>query len=351
VSVAALPDHAIDSAPSRIEISVLIPVRNEEALLGQTLATIRPQELDEAVEFLFLDGRSTDRTRAILERAAAEDPRIRVIDNAKRTIPSALNLGLRLARGRLIARMDAHTLYPPGYLATGIARLDRGDVACVTGPAVAVGVDDQSRRVALALSSWLGTGGAEFRSALRRALEVERGFGGIWHRSTLEAQDGWDERWQVNEDAELSIRIRRSGGMIVCLPEMTAMYVPRTSILSLARQYWRYGHYRARTTERHPGSLEHSRMLPPGLVLAVLVSVAGRGRLAGAARALVGAYLGLVALASIALAWPRNRRDSLALPPIFIAMHLSWGTGFLAGCVRFRTGREAVLALMRRGSG
>ena len=46
----------------------------------------------------------------------------------------ALNIGLENARGEFVARMDAHTLYPPDYLARGVERLRRGDVAWVSGP-------------------------------------------------------------------------------------------------------------------------------------------------------------------------------------------------------------------------
>ena len=57
-----------------------------------------------------------------------------MIDTPGRDTPGALNMGLRASRGEFIARMDAHSRYPPGYLAEGLARLRRGDVACVTGP-------------------------------------------------------------------------------------------------------------------------------------------------------------------------------------------------------------------------
>src|SRR5207302_1552673 len=116
-----------------------------------------------AIEFLFVDGGSRDGSRRILSELAAQDPRVRVLDNPARRTPHALNIGLLAARGEFIARMDAHTMYPSGYLAAGVARLRRGDVAWVSGPQIAVGTSPGSRRVARALSTSLGTGGARFR--------------------------------------------------------------------------------------------------------------------------------------------------------------------------------------------
>ncbi len=270
-------------------VSVLVPVLNEEAHMERALELMRAQEVPGDLEILVVDGGSSDGSRAIAERVSAQDPRVRVFDNPARRTPQALNIGLREARGEYVARMDAHTWYPGDYLARGIARLERGDTVGVSGPQLPEGDGTWSRRVALALSTPLGFGGASFRRG-GEEREVDSGFTGVWRRSTLEAQGGWDEGWPINQDGELAARIRKDGGRIVCVPEMAARYVPRDSLKKLARQYWRYGQYRVKTSVRHPESMRRSHVLPPGLALAVLVAalpvrVPGRA----AARAGVGA--------------------------------------------------------------
>src|SRR5919205_32098 len=147
-------------AAGRVDASVLIPVLNEERYIRETVAAMQAQQFGGSVEFLFMDGRSEDRTKAILEELAEEDPRIRVFDNPGRSSTAGLNVGLRNARGDYIVRMDAHTFYPEDYIARGVERLRRGDVVWVAGPQVPYGVDRWSRRVALALGSWFGTGGS-----------------------------------------------------------------------------------------------------------------------------------------------------------------------------------------------
>src|SRR5215218_9272862 len=175
---------------------------------------MQAQRFDGAAEFLFIDGRSEDQTVAILEELAADDPRIRVLDNPARITPVALNIGLRAARGDVVARMDAHTHYPPDYLALGVPRLRKGGAAHVSGPQLAEGKGKWSRRVALALSTRLGTGEAAFRRSGSGEFEVDSGFTGLWLRSTLEAHGGWDEEWWNDQDSELAARIRASGGRI-----------------------------------------------------------------------------------------------------------------------------------------
>jgi succinoglycan biosynthesis protein ExoA len=324
--------------PSRVDVSVLIPVRNEAAFLGAMIDTLLAQRFDGAAEFLFLDGHSSDSTRSILESAAQADPRIRVLDNPGTTIPRALNLGLREARGDLIVRMDAHALYPSNYLAAGIARLNQGDVSCVTAPQISVGMDTWSRRAALALGTWLGTGGSPYRTELREEIEVDRGFGGIWHRETLIAHQGWDEDSPINEDTELAARIRAGGGRIVCLPELLIRSIPRSSLSALSRQYLRYGYYRARTAALHRQSVAPSHALPPGLVLAVGMALCGTGRAARLARGALLAYASALLTASVQTARRAERADATALPLVFATMHLSWGVGYLAGCMRFKLG-------------
>src|SRR3954471_8229175 len=144
-----------------VDVSVLTPVLNEEAHIRETVASMVRQEFDGEIEFLFIDGRSTDRTRAILEELAAADPRIRVLDNPDRTTAYALNIGLAASRGSYVARMDGHTSYPPDYLALGVERLKRGDVVWVAGPQIPRGDGMWSRRVTMALETGLASIGSK----------------------------------------------------------------------------------------------------------------------------------------------------------------------------------------------
>jgi succinoglycan biosynthesis protein ExoA len=315
--------------------SVLVPVRNEAGHLHHAIAGIQAQRFDEPVEFLFVEGRSDDGTRELLEDLARADPRFRVLDNPRRTVPSALNIGLRHARGTFVGRMDAHTLYPPDYLSQGIERLRRGDVQWVSGPQLPYGAGRWSRRVALALGSWFGTGGAAYRRAPSQEVDVDSGFTGIWLRETLEALGGWDEGWAANEDGELAARIRANGGRIVCLPQLAARYVPRDSLHALFLQYRRYGYYRAKTSRRHPESMRRSHLLPPGIALATVASVLGPRPARHVSRLGLALYALGVGAASVDSASHGHPRDAGALPAVFLVMHLAFGLGFLAGCIRF----------------
>jgi glycosyltransferase involved in cell wall biosynthesis len=330
-----------------VDVSVLTPVLNEEAHIEAAARAMLAQRFDGEIEFLFVDGRSEDATVEKLRALAQDDARIRILDNPARSTPIALNIGLRAARGEFIARMDAHTHYPPDYIAHGVQRLRRGGAEHVSGPQLARGEGTWSRRVTLALGSRLGTGEAAFRHASEDEIEVDSGFTGMWRRSTLEEQGGWDEEWHNDQDSELAARIRAAGGRIVCLPDMAADYIPRDSLGALARQYWRYGFYRAKTAGRHPESMRRSHVLAPGLAVTLALALVP-GRLGRLARVGVVSYA-LAVLGVSASELPRGGpADAAALPLVFLCMHVPYGLGFLAGSARFGPPLRAVAGLTRR---
>jgi succinoglycan biosynthesis protein ExoA len=317
-----------------IDVSVLTPVLNEEAHIRTTVASMQQQEFDGEIEFIFVDGASTDRTRAILEELAQEDPRLRVLDNPDRTTAFALNVGLAAARGRYVARMDGHAEYPPSYLADGVARLERGDVVWVAGPQIPRGGGAWSRRVALALETGLASIGSRRwgDASVDGEIELDTGvFTGVMPRSVLEAHGGWDSGFPINQDSELAARVLAAGQRIVQLPSMGAGYVPRNSLRSLARQYYRYGLYRGKTARLHANSLRRSHLLGPGLVLALAGARVLPRPLRSLARAAVASYFAalIAASARAALGSPDRAADAATLPVVFVVMHGAWGTGFL----------------------
>jgi succinoglycan biosynthesis protein ExoA len=345
LAVQARPDE-------RVDISVLVPVLNEERHIRETVAAMQAQRFDGRVELLFADGGSQDRTREILLELAASDPRIRVLENPRRRTTSGLNVCLREARGEYVARMDAHTYYSDRYLAAGVERLRAGDTEWVSGPAVPRPVGAVSRAVGFALASWLGRGGSrkwndELDTAEERDLDTGV-FGGVWRRERVLEAGGWDERWPINQDSEMASRFLQQGARLVCLPEMAGYYVPRDSLKALARQYYRYGFYRARTFRRHPQSMRRSHLIAPALVLAVIAALIAPRPVRAAARLAVLSYLLAVALTGASTAARSGRRaDGGLLVAVLPVMHFGWGLGTLAGMLRFGPPVSAFASLLR----
>ena len=306
------------------------------------------QIFDGEVEFLFIDGGSSDGTRELLDELGQADERVKRLDNPDRHIPSALNIGLRHAAGTYVARMDAHTHYPPDYLQLGVDRLARGDVAWVSGPALPFGAGRWSRRVELALNTWLGVGGAGLPSSRRGGVRQRHRIHRPLAPGHAAPTRGWDEESLVNEDAELAARIRAAGERIVCVPAMAARYVPRNSLAVtrpavLALRHLPRPHQRASSREpapiesTAPGTRTGANRGAVGPTTARSARPRGARRLRGRDRG--RERRGRAACPAIG--------DAARLPLVFVVMHLAWGFGFLAGSLRFGPPHRAVVQALR----
>lgn len=101
-----------------------MPAWNAAATLAEAVASIRGQSRGDW-ELLIVDDGSTDATRALAEGFAAADPRIRVLGWAgNRGAAAARNAGIRAARGRVVAFLDADDLWRPEKLARQVGYME-----------------------------------------------------------------------------------------------------------------------------------------------------------------------------------------------------------------------------------
>ncbi|HEY3409190.1 MAG TPA: glycosyltransferase, partial [Propionicimonas sp.] len=112
-------------------VSVVVPVRNGERHLRESLGSICRQSLTD-LEIIVVDDGSTDRTPQILAELAAQDSRIRIIPGpATGSAGAARNSGLEVARGEYLAFLDADDFFAPRLLEKLYrkASTDKADVA------------------------------------------------------------------------------------------------------------------------------------------------------------------------------------------------------------------------------
>lgn len=110
-------------------ISVVVPTLNQAAFIEQTLASIVGQNWPR-LELIVIDGGSTDGTRAIVERY----PVTHFISKRDSGQAEAINKGMRLARGEILAWLNSDDYYLPLALARAAAAL-----GAVTQPRLAYG--------------------------------------------------------------------------------------------------------------------------------------------------------------------------------------------------------------------
>lgn len=276
----------------------------------------------------------------IMTEMAGKYPFIRILDNPARSIPAALNLGIAAARGEIIVRMDAHTVYAPDYITKSVQLLRTTPAACVGAIARARGDSYLSRAIALAVSSPFGAGNASYRTANKEKMEgpgkwVDTVYLGAWRKSDLINLGGYAEEWLVNEDYELNVRLRQAGGKILLSPQLHCEYFVRSTATGLVRQYFRYGQWRVKTLKTHPRSLQYRQLACPLLLLGLFLSAGFGLWLPALGMVIPLLYLAGVLLSATMLSWQHGWVFWPALLGLYPLIHLSWGTGFYFGLYRF----------------
>lgn len=187
-----------------LSISIITPTLNAERYLAECLSSVAGQAWPD-LEQLVVDGGSTDATEGLVRASAAVWlPRPGLKQAA------AINTGLRLARGDVVAWLNADDLYTPGSVAYVAARFTSDpDLDAVFG--------DCQVMNASGTPLWrLQPGPYDFKRLLRRGNSVAQP--AVFLRKRVFDQVGYlDETLEFGMDYELWLRLR-------CL---NVKYVPR----------------------------------------------------------------------------------------------------------------------------
>jgi glycosyltransferase involved in cell wall biosynthesis len=115
-------------------ITVLMSVYNAEHFVAQAIGSVLEQTFED-FEFLIFEDKSTDSSREILR--SFSDGRIRLIENTENLgLTKNLALGMEMARGEFVARMDADDICMPHRLATQVSHMLEHPEISVLGSAV-----------------------------------------------------------------------------------------------------------------------------------------------------------------------------------------------------------------------
>ncbi len=328
----------------RPRVSVVVPCYNERGTIGLLLEALARQDFPhQDMEVWVVDGGSTDGTQAVLEQYRHRVPYpLYVLHNPKRCIPAALNLGIAHARGDIILRLDAHCRPEPDYIRRCVQLLEQlpnaGNVGGVwlirpSRPASWV-----ARSIARALAHPLGMGDSPYRRLNRPPGPVDTVPFGAFPRHVFQRVGYFDETLLTNEDYEFNIRLRQAGLLVWLDPAIRSVYFARSTFGQLARQYARYGFWKAQVVRRYPHTLRWRQLLPP-LYVFLLVLWLATAAFWPWSLALLGVQLGVYALSLMAAGVHQavQQRDpslAIGMPMAMAIMHLVWGGAFWFGLLR-----------------
>lgn len=210
-------------AVAATDVSVIIPTLNEEKYLPRCLKSLINQETDRSLEILVIDGGSTDHTVQVAEKYADE-----VLMKPRAPVGAARNLGAKVAKGNILAFIDADTIANPQWLDSIDAAFRRDPRAVgLTGPTLPYDgclSDDITYRL------W-----TIYLQRILLYLQMPHviGFNCAYRRPPFLSVGGFDEDSVMSEDIKLAHKIRRYGKI---------RFDKDMSALTSARRFRSYGH-------------------------------------------------------------------------------------------------------------
>lgn len=320
-------------------ITVILPIHNEEHYIKKCLEAILSQGFpQDQIEILVADGCSEDGTRDIVAEYQKIHPNIRLIDNPGKIVPIGMNLALRESKGEIIIRVDGHCVIASDYVSNCRHHLLNDKVDGVGGPMHTIGEDHISEVIAQAMSSRFGVGNSSFRIEAGQTKLADTVPFPAYTREIIKKVGLYDEELVRNQDDEYNYRIRENGGKILLSEDVRSTYFSRGSFKKLWKQFFQYGFWKVRVLQKHPKQMSLRQFVPPAFVISLIISLVLSAIVSWAWISLVailGLYLAVNLLFSLKIATKKGWQLLGLLPISFAIIHISYGSGFLIGLVKF----------------
>ncbi len=328
-------------------VTIIIPCRNEVDFIDRCLTSVFDFEsIPGGFEVLVIDGMSDDGTRDILRRWQKERPNLRFLDNRRTIVPTALNIGLKEAKGNWIVRLDAHSEYPKNYLRLCIETSHRTGADNVGGLFITRPRDDtRSARLVMSITTHrFGVGNADYRLGGGEGY-VDTVPYGCYRREVFHRLGFFDERLVRNQDYEFNKRLVHGGGKIWRHPGIHVHYYNQGSLRDLFRQAFITGCWNPWMWYLAPYAFSLRHCIPAVFVLGILgTSIFALFSILGLVSFFIvmGSYFFFIIKAAIDQSRQYGWWQFSILPFLFFAYHVSYGVGILKGCLKLMLGRSPV---------
>lgn len=320
-------------------VSIIIPCRNEETFISECLDSIIANDYrKDKLEILVVDGRSKDKTRKIVEAYAYKYSFIRLIDNPKKITPAALNTGIRSSKGEIIIRMDAHAVYEKKYISKCTKYLFEYQADNVGGTMITKARNDTliGKAIVFSLSHRFGVGNSVFRTGAKEPVLVDTVFGGCYKREIFNKIGLFNELLKSSQDMEFNLRLKKSGGKILLIPDIVCYYYTLSDFKSFCKNNYRNGFwaiYPIKYTKIMPVSWRH---LMPLAFVSCLFGLLGISIVSSVFFWPFLLIFCIYLLANIFFSFKISQREKqfryfLIMPFIFGSLHIIYGIGSFWG--------------------
>lgn len=221
-------------------VSVLIPAYNEADSIKQTVGHVLASDYDNIKEILILDNNSKDDTAKISKELSKKYPKVRYVLAEKQGKANALNYGLTLVRGELVAVVDADSFPKKDAIRKMVGYFEDRKVGAVTVPILARNKSKFFERLQAIEYSAI----ALTRKLLEKvdSIYVTPGPLALYRKVALEDIGGFDPN-NLTEDIEVTWHLTAAGWKRhMCLDTRVTSIVPnKFKLWFKQRQRWSMG--------------------------------------------------------------------------------------------------------------
>ena len=209
------------------KVSIIIPVYNAAPYIGETLESVFRQTFTD-YEVIVVDDGSQDKAELVAALAPFRE-RIVYLSQENRGAAAARNTGIRRARGRFIAFLDADDLWEPEFLQQQINFVEEGQYDFAYTDALICGDTDFAGRTFMDIAP--STGEVNFESLMAGKCNVISSSVVVRRESVIEA-GSFDEGLRNAHDFDLWIRLALRDARMAYQRRVLARYRYRAGSLS-----------------------------------------------------------------------------------------------------------------------
>jgi cellulose synthase/poly-beta-1,6-N-acetylglucosamine synthase-like glycosyltransferase len=233
-------------------VSVVVPAYNSQATIGRCIESLLAQEFPpEGYEVIVVDNNSSDNTHLVVQQYP-----VRLgFESVLQSPGAARNRGMEMARGPILAFIDADCVADPTWLTN------------LTAPFLDPAVGVVGGRI---LSQEPNTGLVEAFLATVKRADAQRYHAGepmgfptgnvAYRRAALDPVGPFDAAMPWGEDIDLAWRVQAVAGFQgVYVDDAVVYHKHRSTVTGLLRQYWKYGTSEIVLTTLYRGAVFHRR--------------------------------------------------------------------------------------------
>jgi len=314
-------------------VSVVAGIRNEEKFIEECIESLLQLDYpQDSYEVIIVDGMSTDKTRDLVQKYP-----VKLLLNERKNVAAARNLGVKNARGDLVAFTDGDCKVDPLWLKTLVIEMKNApdDVACVGGPNLVFDTDPVfGRVVGYAQETFLGSGGSaqSNNSTKKHYVASLPNCNAMYRKNTIVEAGYFDERFVIGQDGDLNYRINKIGYKFLYVPEAKVLHHRRGTLKSFSVRMFKYGMWMGELFKKHGEFVRWYAFLPSIAIafaaLSLVISIVYPAPIL-ILLVLMTLYFLLVFVTSLQVIYKMKSKYGLFTLLVIPVQHVTYGLGFM----------------------